>query len=221
MTRQRRGRTRAETQGRRVGEAVALARSIAGMTKGVAARRAGLARSTWERIERGDAGVSLKVLVAATDAVGADLVCTAYPGREPTLRDSGQLAFAQAIVTMAAAAWRPSFEEPAGEHGEAIDLVLWGASEIICVEIESLLADWQAQSRRHELKRTWLAARHARPVRLVTVLWDRPRNRTAVAPFAALMGRARPAGTRAVRNALRSGQPLGSDGIYWMRRPAV
>lgn len=197
-----------------------LARAIAGLSRSDAASRAGVARSTWERVEAADPGISLRVLVAATGAVGVDLVCGTYPGREPSLRDSGQLAFAQFLTAMAHPSWKVSLEEPAGEHGEAIDQVFWGASEIIAVEIEGVLADWQAQSRRHQVKRDWLAARHARPVRLVTLVADRPRNRAAIAPFQAVIAGVRPAGSRAVLHAIRHGQPLGSDGMCWMRRPA-
>jgi transcriptional regulator with XRE-family HTH domain len=202
-----------------VAEAVTLARGITGMSRLQASTRAGIARSTWERIEAGDPGVSLKLLVAAADAVGVDLVLGTYPGREPSLKDSGQLAFAKALATAAHPSWRMSLEEPGGDHGEAIDQVFWGVSEIIAVEIETLLADWQGQTRRHELKRDWLSARHARPVRLVTLVADRSRNRAAMTPFAPLIAATRPAGSRAVLHAIRTGQSLGRDGICWMRRP--
>lgn len=195
-----------------------LARSVSGMSRATAAARAGIVRSTLERIEAGDPGVSLGVLVAATAAVGVDLVCATYPGREHSLRDFGQLTLAKGLVAQAHSSWQASFEEPAGDHAEAIDLVLWGPREILAVEIESRLVDWQAQSRRHEVKRAWLAARHARPVRLITAVSDRPGNRSAIARFSSVTSLARPAGTRAVLGAVRSGQALGSDGICWLRR---
>ena len=190
------------------------------MTRATAAKRAGVARSTWERIEAGDPAVTASALVAVTDAVGLDLVLQTYPGREPGLRDSGQLALAQVIAAMASPSWRVTLEEPAGEHGEAVDVTLWGAREIVATEIERLFVDWQAQLRRWSAKRDWLAAHHSLPVRLVVVAADTRRNRAAVAPFQAVIHHTFPAGSRTVLNAIKSGSPLGADGLCWMRRPA-
>lgn len=189
------------------------------MTRVAAARRAGLARSTWDRIEAGDPAVTLAAITAATDAVGLDLVLQAYPGREPSLRDSGQLAMVQAIAEVAASTWRVTVEEPAGEHGRAIDMVLWRSDEIIAVEIERRLVDWQAQLRRWTTKRDWLAAQHSRPVRLVVVVAETRGNRAAVSPFAGVMDRTFRAGSRSVLHAIKRGSPLGADGLCWMRQP--
>lgn len=187
------------------------------MTRAHAAARAGVARSTWDRIERGAPATTLAALVAATDAVGLDLVCQAYPGREPGLRDSGQLGIAHRLAELAHPSWRVALEEPAGERGEAVDQVFWGPNEIIAVEIDRFLVDWQAQLRRWTVKRDWLAARHARPVRLVVVVSDTRRNRAAVASFASTIARVLPAGTRPVMHAIRTGTPLGTDGLCWIR----
>lgn len=189
------------------------------MSRAEASRRAGVARSTWDRIEVGDPTVTLAVLTAATDAVGLDLVLQSYPGREPSLRDSGQLALAQLVVEMASPTWRVALEEPAGGHGQALDLVLWGPQEIVAVEIERMLVDWQAQLRRWLAKREWLAAEHSRPVRLVILVADTRRNRVAVAPFGTVIGATFPMGSRAVFHAVRAGSPLGGDGLCWMRHP--
>lgn len=176
-----------------------------------------MARSTWERIESGTPTVTLTNLVAATEAVGLDLVLQTYPGRATSLRDSGQLGIAQAIASIADQAWRATFEHRAGDHGEAIDLVLWGRDEVLAIEIERMAVDWQGQYRRASLKRDWLAARTDRPVRLVMVLADTRRNREALSPFADLLGRTFPAGSAAVTRAIRDGSRLGSDGLHWFR----
>jgi transcriptional regulator with XRE-family HTH domain len=199
------------------GKGVRQARHVNGLTRVEAAARAGLARSTWDRIEEGEPTVTLAALVAATDAVGLDLVCRTYPARDLRLRDSGQLWIAQWLATQAHPRWRVSMEEPAGDHGEAIDFVLWGEAEIIAVEIERLLLDWQAQSRRWSVKRDWLAAQHARPVRLVVLAAETDRNRTALAPFSSIIQATLPASSRAVMAAVRDGTPLGSDGLCWFR----
>lgn len=203
-----------------MGRSVRLARGIAGMSRAESAARAGISRSTWERIENGSPSVTLATLVAATDAVGLDLVCQTYPGRGPALRDTGQLAIAQLLADLASPTWRMSLEERAGDHGEAVDQVFWGPREIVAVEIERMMLDYQGQYRRASVKRNWLAAHHARPVRLVLVIEDTRRNRTAMAPYAALIGSALPLGSRAILQAIRTAGPLGADGLCWVRRPS-
>jgi hypothetical protein len=43
-------------------------------------------------------------------------------------------------------------------------------------------------------------------------------NRVALAPFNAIVGSALPAGSRGVMDSLRTGKPLGCDGLLWVRR---
>lgn len=154
-----------------------------------------------------------------TEAVGLDFVAQVFPGREARLRDTGQLELARVITSMASSAWTVNLEVPAGDHGEAIDLVLWGPDEIVAVEIERLMLDAQAQIRRLILKRDWLAARHRRHVRLVVVVEDTRRNRAAMAQHLGLLTTAFPAGSREVFGAIRSGHAIGRDGLAWLRRP--
>lgn len=203
----------------RIGAEIRTARGIAGFSVAAASARAGIADSTWRRIERGAPGASVATLCAMTDAVGRDFVAQAYPGGELPLRDTGQLELAQAIAVMASRAWTANLEVPAGDHGEAIDLVLWGPGEIMAVEIERLMLDAQAQVRRLTLKRDWLAARHRRPVRLVVIVEDTRRNRAAMAPHLSVLRMSFPAGSRDVYGAIRSGRAIGRDGMAWLRRP--
>ena len=219
MARRRRGRDRAHHQARSLGTAIKLHRRITGSTVAAAATRAGLASSTWHRIENGAPAATLAALVAAADAVGLDLVCQAYPGRGPGLRDSGQLAIARFVASQASARWSIGFEVPAGDHSEAADVVLRGPDEVVAIEIERFLLDWQSQHRRAALKREWLATRHDRPVRLVIFVSDSVSNRTALSPFLSTLRAAMPAGSREVMRAIRSGVPLGSDGLAWVRLP--
>jgi transcriptional regulator with XRE-family HTH domain len=215
------GRARTARQALAIGSSVRVARAIACLSAQAAADRAGLARSTWNRIEAGDASVTLATAVAAASAVGLDLVCTTYPGREPRLRDTGQLAIAQRIVSTAAASWNATLEERAGDHGEAIDLVFRGPTEILAIEIERLIVDYQAQVRRLLWKRDWLAARHERPVRLVLLVADTQRNRRALSQFAEIVRTTFPSTTREVMAAIRRGQQLRRDGMAWVRPPRI
>ena len=154
-----------------------------------------------------------------TEAVGLDFVAQLYPGREPRLRDTGQLELAHKIAAMAARTWAVQLEVTAGEHGEAIDMVLRGSDEIVAVEIERLMLDAQAQMRRLTLKREWLEARLGRPVRLVVIVEDTRRNRAAMAPHMSLLRTTFPAGSREIFGAIRSGRAIGRDGLAWLRRP--
>jgi transcriptional regulator with XRE-family HTH domain len=220
VRRRRRGADRARAQAASVGRAIRVARAVAGLSVGRAATIAGVGEATWRRIERGSAGATVSTLCAMAATVGLDLVLQTYAGAEPRLRDSGQLAVAERIRSMAPRSTRISLEVPAGDHGEAIDMVLWGASEIIAVEIERLIVDVQAQLRRVILKRERLASEHRRLVRLVVVVEDTRRNRAALTPHLPVIRTTLPAGTREVMSAIRAGAPLGRDGLAWVRRPA-
>jgi transcriptional regulator with XRE-family HTH domain len=214
-------RRRASTQAERFGGEVRHARADRALTLEEVGRRAGVSPDTARRIEHGDPGAELDTLCAIGAAVGLDLVLQAYPATAPSLRDSGQLIVAQYLCSLAHASWKAELEVPAGDHGEAIDVGFFGAREIIDVEIDRLILDWQKQHRRNVLKRDHLAARHQRPVRLVVAIEDTVRNRSAVAPHLPFIHSVLPAGTREVLRALRTGEPLGRDGLIWIRRSRI
>lgn len=212
---------RAGAQAARAGEEIVRAQSVLGFTDRQVARRAGVAASTVGRIRAGDGRVQLNTLCAVAEAVGLDLTLNAYIGRQPTLRDTGQLAIAIVLRGLAQATWQSALEVAAGDHGRSADVVLFGPGEILHVEIERRLVDFQLQYRSAVRKREALAAAHARPVRLVMVVEDTQHNRRLVAGHAAAIGSALPAGSREVLSALRRGQPLGRDGLLWIRRRAT
>src|SRR5690606_31071832 len=151
-------------------------------------------------------------------AAGLDLVLQAYEGSAVSLRDTGQMEIAEAIRRTASAAWRGVTEVAAGPYGRSADLVFYGPEEVIHMEIERGAADFQAQERSAKRKREALAAGESRPVRLVLVIEDARANRAAMEPHAALVRSQYPAGSREVLAALRSGRPLGRDGLLWVRR---
>ena len=160
----------------------------------------------------------LNTLCRVSGAVGLDLSARAYPGRGPRLRDTGQLEVAEGLRALAHASWRVGLEVSAGEHGQAADEVFFGPTEIIQVEVERLILDWQGQYRPALRKREVLAARHDRPVRLVIAVEDTKRNRRMLAEHASLIKELFPAGSREVMRAIRTGEPLGRDGLLWVRR---
>lgn len=209
---------RATQQARRIGEELRLARLGAGLTRQHVARLSGLSWSTVARVELGDAGTTITTLCRMGQSVGLDVVLNGYPGQRPRLRDRGQMVLVDQLVHVAHPTWQPTIELAIGQHGEAIDLVFFGPNEIVAVEIERLLADYQAQYRRADAKRQRLAALHRRPVRLVLAVEDRRSNRAALADHGSIRRLSLPAGSRAVMLALRTGKPLGDDGLLWIRR---
>jgi transcriptional regulator with XRE-family HTH domain len=214
----RRGRVRAVEQMTRIAAEVRLARSVLAISQVEMARRAGCAHSTIERIEGGVADVQVSTLMAAAAAAGLDLVLRVYPRPGIRLRDTGQLELVEQLRLVAGSYWRPRIEVAAGDHGRAADLVFYGAEEVVHVEVERRAIDWQAQFRSALQKRECLAAGRDRPVRLVLAIEDTRRNRAALLPHAHLIHSQLPASSRDVLSALRRGQPLGTDGLLWIRR---
>lgn len=185
------------------------------------ARRARVAPSTVKRVLDGDGGVHLDTLCAIADAIGLSISVKAFPGPQPSLRDSGQLAIARHLIERCARSYRAAIEVPVGDpYGRAADLVLLGPDEIVHVEIERRIADLQAMLRAASVKRDALQARHARPVRLVIAIEDTRRNRTMLAPHRSVIAFALPVGSAAVARAIRLGAALRGDGIWWVRPPA-
>lgn len=161
----------------------------------------------------------LDTLVAACGAVELSLSVKAYPGRTIGLRDSGQLALVQLILSRAHSTWRSAMELVTDvRHGRAADLVLFGPDEILHVEVERRIIDWQAQSRAARVKQAALAEQHQRPVRLVLAIEDVQRNRAILGPQLVLIRSEFPAGSRDVWAAVQSGGTLGRDAILWLRR---
>jgi transcriptional regulator with XRE-family HTH domain len=188
------------------------------MTVRQVARRAGVAPSTEARIELGDPGVAVSTLSAVAEAAGLDLVLRAYPGRKPSLRDTGQLELAEALIARAHPSLKSELELIVGPHGEAIDTAFFGASEIVAAELERLILDFQDQYRRADRKREALTALHQRPVRLILVIEDTRTNRAAVERHLPLVKTALPAGSREIFASLAAGKPIGRDGLLWIRR---
>ena len=218
VNRRRLGARRARAQSESAGGDIGVARAEGGLTRAQVGKRGGVSRDTVRRVEEGDPAVQIDTLCAVAEAVGLDIVVRTFRGRPVSLRDSGQLEVAQYLCAVAHPSLHPALEVPAGEHGEACDIGFFGPREIIDTEIDRLILDFQAQYRRNTQKRAWLAARHQRPVRLVMAIEDTPRNRAAIEPHLDLIRRVLPAGSREILKSIRSGEPVGRDGLLWVRR---
>lgn len=203
--------------GANLGREVLLARTNHGLTVRRAARLAGVAPRTQKRVEDGDPQVGMSTLCRVASAVGLKVWARAFPATQPTLRDTGQLWVAERLCLIAHASWKPMLELGLGNL-RSVDLALFGPTEILAIEIERVLADFQAQRRVWIDKRDTVAEAHQRPVRLVIAVDDTQRNRAAVRPHADLLRATFPAGSREVLTSIRTGRPLGTDGIVWIRR---
>jgi len=190
----------------------------AGWTQAELARLAGVSQQEASKAEGGATDVSLPARCRLAAGCGHELGWRLCPVATVRLRDSGQLAMAQAIVSGAHPSWRSRLEVPvAASDPRAADLVLTGPTEIIHIEIERALVDFQAQLRSAQVKREVMASQDQRPMRLVIAIPDTKATRGRLAPFTQLVGQTMPATSRTIWRAIRTGEGIGADGILFVR----
>jgi transcriptional regulator with XRE-family HTH domain len=204
------------------GRELRIARMSHGLTQRQLARLAGASQAEVSKAERATVDISLEARCRLAAACGHELGWRLYPVATVRLRDSGQMALAQAIVGTAHPGWRPRLEVPvAPGDPRAADLVLTGEAEIIQIEIERALVDFQAQLRSAQVKRELLAAQDDMPIRLVIAVPATTRSRERLAPFSQLIQQTMPVPSRRIALALRNGEPVGGDGILFVRTGSV
>jgi transcriptional regulator with XRE-family HTH domain len=186
----------------------------AGLTQKQLAARAGVSQQSVSLAENGSAAGSLEVRCRLTEACGFELGWRLYPVRTVPLRDSGQLELATAVMAQANPTFRARLEVPvrAGDL-RAADLVLDSAEEVIHIEVERSPTDLQAQARAAHVKREIMAEGERRPVRLVIAMPSTRANRQRLDQIKPLLQRTFPVPSRRIWSALRSGTPIGGDGI--------
>lgn len=196
------------------------ARAVAGLTQREVAGRARVSQSLISLIETGRTMPTLARMHRLATATGHDLSIRLFPGGGVRLRDSGQLAVADQIRATTHASWRIRLEVPVGipPDRRAADLVLEATDELVAIEVERALLDFQAQFRAAQLKRAALAERSGRSVRLVMALPDTRRNRAVTETHRSILETALPISSRSIWASLRSGRPVGGDGLLWVRR---
>jgi transcriptional regulator with XRE-family HTH domain len=192
----------------------------AGLTQTELARLAGVSQQEASKAERGASDLSLDARCRLAAGCGHELGWRLYPVATVRLRDSGQLALAQVIASEAHQGWQARLEVPvAPGDARAADMVLDGGDELVQIEIERSLVDFQAQLRAGQLKREVLAEHTRRTVRLILAVPDSRTSRARLAPFADLISRALPTTSARAWRAIRSGEPLAGDGILYVRAP--
>ncbi len=224
MDRQRpreRARRNASIVGFRFGRELRLARATAGLRQRDAAVRAGVSQSLVSQVERGLVDPSLSTMAVLAASVGHDIVVRLLPADGVRLRDSRQMSAASRIVGVLHSTWRRSLEVPVGQPPDrrAADLVLTQEAEIVMVEIETRLVDFQAQYRAAQLKRSSYSRLLGKPVGLVLALVDTESNRRVTQAYEPLIREASPVSSRAAWRALRAGDPIGGDALLWVRVP--
>ena len=211
-------RSRSRLLAIRFGRELRIARAAAGLSQRALGRLAGVSQGQVSRAESGTGDLSLEQRCRLTAAVGHELGWSLYPVATVRLRDSGQLAIAETIIASAHGSWRAQLELPvAPDDRRAADLVLSGPEELVHIEIERTLVDFQAQLRSAQLKRRSLAEQHRRPVRLVIAVADSTGNRSRLAAAGPVIASALPMRSRRVRASITSGEPLGGDGLLFVR----
>jgi transcriptional regulator with XRE-family HTH domain len=192
----------------------------AGLTQAQLGRRAGISQAQVTRAERGRLDISLDARCRLAAACGHELGWRLYPVATVRLRDSGQMALAQAITAAAHTRWQARLEVPVSPgDARAADLVLTNAQGSIHIEIERALVDFKGQLRSAQLKRDALAAREGSEIRLVLAVPDTPATKARLAPFEQLIAQTLPAASRRVWQAVRTGEPLENDGILCVGGP--
>lgn len=201
----------------RFGRELRTARITAGLTQAQLGMRAEVSQEAVSAAERGTRHPSWDVACRLAAGCGTELSIRLYPADGVSLRDSGQMRLAEEIATAAHPAWHIRLEHPVGDGSRrAHDIVMELASEIDAVEIERGFADVQGQLRAAQLKRDVLAQRSDRPVRLILAVPDTASVRRVVREHAALFARTMPIPSRRIWQAIRSGTPIGGDGILFV-----
>ena len=190
----------------------------AGLTQRRVGQLAGVSQQLVSLAERGDAGVNLDERCRMAAAAGHELGWKLYPVATVTLRDSGQLTLAQAILAPMSKHLTGRLEVPVAVGDlRAADILITAPTELIHVEVERTLFDLQAQLRAAQLKREVLARDSSLPVRLVIAVPDSPRVRADLAAIPQIVRAAFPIPSRQIAAALRNGTPLGGDGLLFVR----
>jgi transcriptional regulator with XRE-family HTH domain len=211
------GHRRAAALLRRFGSELRIGRAAAGITQHRLGEFAGVSQSFVSLVERGRRRPDWSTACALAAGVGHDLSVRLFPMRSISLRDSGQYEAVQTIIQLAHHAWQPRMEAPVGPgDARAADLLLISTDEVLHVEVERALIDLQAQLRAAQRKRSVLAEGYSRPVRLVIGLPDTRRARAVVRSLEPGIQIALPQASTRVLRSIRSGVPLGADGVLFI-----
>jgi transcriptional regulator with XRE-family HTH domain len=183
-----------------------------GLDQTTVARRVGMSRSRYSRIERGEEPlVPALMLARMCGALGLDLSIRAYVGADP-LRDAAQIRIMDLLRRRLGPGWIWRTEVPLTIEN---DQRAWDAVGThrrtglsVWVEIESRLRDSQALLRRIALKR-----RDGDATRVLLVVPSTRNNRDAIRAASASLAEAYPADMRRAIRRLAAGDDPGADAL--------
>jgi transcriptional regulator with XRE-family HTH domain len=181
----------------------------AGVSQSVVSLAAGISRSTYARLERGEAAeVGLVRAAVITAALGGELSVKVYPAGPP-LRDAAHVALLAAFDARLGVGWRVTHEAPVGQSGDlrAWDRRLDGPVSA-GVEAEVALRDIQALERRMQLKK-----RESGVTRMLLVVRGSRRNRALIREFLPSPRGTFPLASREILQSLAKGRDPGADGL--------
>lgn len=215
----REGRERAEYQVRRFGTELRLARVTAGLTQARLAELAGVSQSFVSLVEHGRRHADWPTACGLAGAAGHDLSIRLFPARTISLRDSGQFQAVARIASEAHESWHSQMEVAVAPGDQrAADLLLVRPDEVLHIEVERALIDFQAQLRAAQQKRTLLLQSFDRPVRLLIAIPGTRTARKLVETVRPGIRAALPRTSAQAWIAIRSGAPLGADGLLFLKR---
>src|SRR3990172_508260 len=212
---------RRERELRRViGNQVRTMREDAGLTRADVARAAGIDRAHYSRIETGETGASLEVLMAIGAALGADLSVRYFPSSGPRIHDRFQAPIVEALLRALHLRWmgQPEVQVRRPVHG-VIDLVIRGADDVIACEVQSELRRLEQLIRWSSEKAAALGDGSPPGTASRLLVIRSPTETPEIArQFAATLGAAYPARTSDAFDALTGAdRPWPGPAILWAR----
>lgn len=198
-----RGAQRGARALRTIGEEYRDKRVAVGVSQAEVARAMGVSRSTYTRIEGGDAvGLSIIRASQAAAVLGLDLAVRVYPGGSP-LREKASLERLSRFLVHVASPLTCATEVPLPTRSYGVpeqrawDALITGAGKPTGVELEMRLRDAQALERRLALKRK------DDPVRFVLLVANTRSNREVLREYPDLFPSLARLGFAAVTRLLR------------------
>ena len=212
------GRRRGERLARELTTEWRELRLAAGISQSSVSRTAGISRSAYARLERGEAAeIGLIRATVITAVLGGDLSIKVYP-TGPPIRDIAHVTLLTAFEARLAGTWHVAHEAPVGPPGDlrAWDRRLDGAATI-GVEAEVVIRDLQALERRMLRKKQDSGVR-----RMVLVVRGTRGNRQVLRETLPSLRATFPLGSREMLEARAAGRDPGADGLVvldaWGRR---
>lgn len=186
--------TRRERELRRaIGHQLLTIREDGGLTRAEVARAAGIDRAHYSRIETGETGASLGILMAIGSVLGCDLGVRYFPGLGPRIRDRFQAPIVEALLGILDPSWVPQPEVPVLRPVRGvIDLVLRRTIEVIACEIQSELRRLEQVIRWSGEKAAALDLAEEHPASRLLVVRSTVRTREIARRFEATLGAAFP-----------------------------